>query len=488
MTLACPTRLPPRSFRLRCTDTLRHLGWLQTEAAVRSLLVLVLVALVSPGSPVWARVMEAGDAAIVRRVAPAVVYIAEWKVHPATEPNQAPRRVRAYASGFIIDPSGIVVTNKHVVDDALSMRVIFSNGDGAPAHLLAAAAMTDLAVLKVDVDHPLPALKWANSDALQVGDPVLTIGNPLGIGTSVSAGIVSALNRNLHDSPFDSYIQTDAAINYGNSGGPLIDSNGEVVGVDTAFYDPDANGGSIGIGFAIPSNLASFVVRFLLEPNHPKPGWIGVTLQDMSDTLADALAVSRASGAIVSAVAPSGPADQVGLRPADGLETIDGVQQSDSRAFLRSIVRLPMGTKVHLTGWREGKPLDVTATVGAWPDYRPAQGILRAEAAQNMIEKAPDPGIRLAAITAQARKQYGLDPALAGALVSVVEPDSEAHDLGIVPGDVIINVQGQPIASPANVHQAIETAHKERRRYLAVLVRTKTGLRWVSLSITGSES
>jgi serine protease Do len=251
----------------------------------------VLVALASLGSPASARVMEAGDAAIVRRVAPAVVYIAEWKVHPATEPNQAPRRVRAYASGFIIDPSGIVVTNKHVVDDALSMHVIFSNGDSAPAHLLAAAAMTDLAVLKVDVDHPLPALKWANSDALQVGDPVLTIGNPLGIGTSVSAGIVSALNRNLHDSPFDSYIQTDAAINYGNSGGPLIDSNGEVVGVDTAFYDPDANGGSIGIGFAIPSNLASFVVRFLLEPNHPKPGWIGVTLQDMSDTLADALAV-----------------------------------------------------------------------------------------------------------------------------------------------------------------------------------------------------
>ena len=171
------------------------------------------------------------------------------------------------------------------------MHVIFSNGDRAPARLLAAAAMTDLAVLKVDVDHPLPALKWANSDALQVGDPVLTIGNPLGLGMSVSAGIVSALNRNLHDSPFDSYIQTDAAINYGNSGGPLIDRNGEVVGIDTAFYNPDANGGSIGIGFAIPSNLASFVVRFLLDPNHPKPGWIGVTLEDMNDRLADALGV-----------------------------------------------------------------------------------------------------------------------------------------------------------------------------------------------------
>jgi serine protease Do len=432
--------------------------------------------------------MEMSDAAIVRRVNPAVVNIAEWKVHPATQPNETPRRMRVHASGFIIDSSGIVVTNKHVVDDALNMHVIFSNGDRAPAHLLAAAAMIDLAVLKVDVDHPLPALKWADSDRLQVGDPVLTIGNPLGIGMSVSAGIVSALNRNLHGTPFDSYIQTDAAINYGNSGGPLIDSNGDVVGVDTAFYDPDANGGSIGIGFAIPSNLASFVVRFLLDPNHPKPGWIGVTLQDVNNRLADALSVPRAAGAIVSAVDPSGPTDQAGLRPADVLETIDGVQQSDSRAFLRSIVRMPVGTKVNLAGWREGKPLDIAVTVAAWPNYRPAQGIMHAETTQSMIEKAPDPGMRLAIITAEARKQYGLDPTLTGALVSAVEPDCEAQDLGIVPGDVIINVQGQRITSPDDVRRTIETAHTERRRYLAMLMRTKDGLRWVSLSITSSES
>ena len=208
----------------------------------------------------------------------------------------------------------------------------------------------DVAVLKVDVDHPLPALKWADSDALQIGDPVLTIGNPLGLGMSVSAGIVSALNRNLHDTPFDSYIQTDAAINHGNSGGPLIDRNGSVVGLDTALYNPEASGGFIGIGFAIPSNIVSFVVQFLLNPNHPKPGWIGVTSQDINDRLAEALGVPRAAGAIVSAVDPSGPAVQAGLRPADVLETIDGVQQSDSRAFMRSIVRIPVGTSVHLYG------------------------------------------------------------------------------------------------------------------------------------------
>jgi serine protease Do len=146
---------------------------------------------------------------------------------------------------------------------------------------------------------------------------------------------------------------------------------------------------------------------------------------------------------------------------------------------------MPVGTQVHLTGWREGKPLDVTATVAAWPNYRPARGV---EAAANMIEKAPDPGIRLAAITAQARKQYGLGPTLSGVLVSAVEPDSEAHDLGVVPGDVIINVQGQPVASPDAVRRAIETAHKDRRPFLAMLMRTKAGLRWVPLSITAGES
>ncbi len=457
-------------------------------AVVRIVFVLVLAALASLGHAASARVMEVGDAQIVRQASAAVVNIAEWKVRPATQPNQPPRRVKAYASGFIIDPSGLVVTNKHVVDGAIAMHVIFANGDRAPARLLAAAAMLDVAVLKIEADHPLPALKWADSDNLQVGDPVLTIGNPLGLGMSVSAGIVSALNRNLQDSPFDSYIQTDAAINYGNSGGPLIDRNGEVVGMDTALYNPEATGGSIGIGFAIPSNIAAFVVQFLLNPSHPKPGWIGVTVQDNNDRLAEALGMQRATGAVVSAVDRAGPAAQAGLRPADVLETIDGVQQADSRAFMRSIVKMQVGAKVHLRGWREGKPMDSIVTIEAWPNYMPAQGAMEARAAQMMIEQAPDPGLRLAPITEEARKQYGLDQGLAGALVSAVEPDCEARDLGFVPGDVITNVQGKPVSSPDDVRQAIQMAHQERRGYLAMLVQSKNAIRWISLSITSAGS
>jgi serine protease Do len=168
------------------------------------------------------------------------------------------------------------------------------------------------------------------------------------------------------------------------------------------------------------------------------------------------------------------------------LETVDGVQQSDSRAFMRSIVERPVGAKVQVTGWRNGKPLDTTVTVAGWPDYAPPHGLTRAEAADNLIQKAPDPGMGLAPITEQARKQYGLDPQVKGALVSSVEQECEARELGILPGDVITNVQGEPVASPDDVRRAIQTAHRERRTYLALLIQSKNGLRWVSLSITSA--
>jgi serine protease Do len=448
-----------------------------------------LVTLLLLCAPALARVMETGDAAIAQQAIPAVVNIATWKVHPATEPGGSPRRVKVYASGFVVDPSGIIVTNKHVVDGALDMYTIFSNGDRAPARVLAVAAMLDLAVLKVDVGHPLPSLTWADSDTLRVGDPVLTIGNPLGIGMSVSAGIVSALNRDLHDTPFDSYIQTDAAINHGNSGGPLVDSNGNVVGIDTALYNPEENGGFIGIGFAIPSNTARFFVQFLLDPDHPKPGWIGVTLQDMTEELRQALDAPESTGAIVSAVDSSGPGNEASLRKGDVLARINGVQPADSRAFLRSIVKFPVGTQVHLTVWRGGAEQDIAVTVAEWPNFSPVDGVEMAQAAQTMmIEKAPDPGVRLAPLTDAARKQYALDPKLTGALVSAVERDCEARDLGIMAGDVITDVQGLPVVTPDDVRNAVRTAHEQRRPYLAVLVQGKNGLRWVSLSISAGGS
>ena len=449
------------------------------------LLICVFAALAITGLthvPAFARSMESNDAKVVQQATPAVVSIALWKVKPPLKAGDSPRRVRVYGSGFIIDPSGLIVTNKHVIDGAINITVVMANGDQVPGKLLAPAAMLDIALVQIDVGHPLPYLKWANSDDAKVGDPVLAMGNPLGIGLSVSAGIVSALNRDIKDTQFDNYIQTDAAINHGNSGGPLIDQDGNVVAIDTALINPDS-GGFIGIGFAIPSNSAKFVVDRLLDPKHPKPGWLGVTLQDLTPELAKALGVPPHAGSIISAIDPGSPASLAALRPGDVLEKIDNEPQTNLRAFLRDIVMMPVGAKAQLTIWRDGKQQSIATAVAEWPNVMPEGGMMNPHMAAMMIQKAPDTGVKLQPITEDARKQYGLDPKLNGVLISSVEQDSEAHDLGIVPGDVITSVQGVAVTTPAQVTHAVMAAHEQHRPYLAVLIQSKDAARWVSISI-----
>ena len=445
----------------------------------------VLAALVSlpiANPPAFARTMETGDAVAAQKATPAVVNISTWKLRQPTKPGETTRRVKTYGSGFIIDSSGIIVTNKHVIDGALEVKVLFNDGDRVPARLVAVAAMLDLAVLKVDVDRKLPVLKWGNSEALQVGDGVLAIGNPLGLGISVSAGIVSALNRDIQDTPFDNYIQTDAAINHGNSGGPLVDLNGEVVGVDTALYNPDEAGGFIGIGLAIPAETAQFIVTRLLDP-HSRPGWLGFKLQDLTPELSDALGMRGARGSIIAAIDAGGPAAIGGLRPGDVLSALDGSTPADSRAFMRAIVQIPIGQRAELTVWRDAKEVVFKATVAEWPNFMPGGGVMSPQTAEAMIQKMPDPGVRLAPLTDAARKQYGLDPKITGVLIASVETDCEARDLGIVAGDVVTAVQGAPVATPDDVRQAVRTAHDQLRPFLAVLVQGKSGARWVTLSM-----
>jgi serine protease Do len=458
---------------------------------MRRLLIYAVVAFVAAAFPLVsasARQMENADAQIAQQAIPAVVSVSLWKVRDASTPGGSPRRVKVYGSGFIIDPSGILVTNKHVIDGAINAQVVLSDGTPYHAEVLAVAAMVDIAVLKIDAGHPLPFLKWGNSDALKVGDPVLTFGNGLAIGLSVSAGIVSALNRDLQDSPFDSYIQTDAAINHGNSGGPLVDENGDVIGIDTALYNPDQNGGFIGIGFAIPSSTAKFVVDHLLDPHHPQPGWLGFTLQDMSLELAQALGMSGHGGSIISVIDADGPADKAGLRTGDVLEAINGERPADSRAFMRTIVMIPTGSQSKLTVWRDGKLQTVAATIEEWPNLMPHGGMMTGQMAAMMAQKAPDLGVKLAPITDAARKQYTLNPKLSGVLISSVEADCEASDLGIVPGDVIMSVQGMPVTTPDQVKQAVRAAHEQHRPYLAILIQGRNVARWVSISIGATTS
>jgi serine protease Do len=450
---------------------------------LRALVVAFALILAGANTPVLARAMEKSDADVAQQATPAVVNIAAWKMRPPAKPGDAPRRIRIYASGFIIDPTGIIVTNKHVIDGVFDVTVIFSDGDQAPASLLATAAMIDVAILKVDVDHPLPVLKWGNSDPVRVGDSVLAIGNPLGIGMSVSAGIVSALNRDLQDTPFDDYIQTDAAINRGNSGGPLLNRSGEVVGVDTALFNTDATGGFIGIGFAIPSADVKFVVDHLLDPTHPKLGWIGIKLQDVTGALAQALGLPSARGAIVASIDPNGPASEAAIRPGDIFVKLDNDMLGDSRAYMRGILLIGPGKPARLSIWRDGEEQLVTVPVAEWPNIMAHGGMMTGSMAQAMMQQPADPGVQFAPITDAARQEYGLDPKLTGVVVTAVEQDCEAADLGVVPGDVVTMVQAEPVATPADVKRILASAHEQHRPSIAVLVQGKGGPRWLSLSM-----
>jgi serine protease Do len=458
------------------------------EIQMHRLIVLAIAigAAVCPVAPALARAVEPGDAAAVALAAPAVVSISVWQQVAADQPGGPPRRIKAYGSGFIVDPSGVIVTNKHVINGAFDVKATLSDGTLVSARLIAASALLDIAVLKVDVDHKLPSLEWGNSDDLQAGDPVLTVGNGLGWGTSVSAGIVSGLNRNLMDSPFDSYIQTDATINHGNSGGPLVNRDGKVVGIDTALFNPVGEG-FIGIGFAIPASTAQYVAKQLVDPNHSAPGWLGFKLQDMTWGLAAALGVPYHAGAIVSSVDPSGPAAMASLQLGDVLKQLNGQPLTDSRAFMRAIAETPIGQPVHLTIFRGDKQQEVTATVVAWPNIMTG-GMMTGQAAAAMMAMAPDPGMEIGPITAEARKQYGLSPTLTGVLITQVRPQSEASYLGVTVGDVITLVDRTPVAAPDDVHKAIKEAHDQDRAYLAALIQTKGGPQWISLSISARKS
>ena len=334
---------------------------------------------------------------------------------------------------------------------------------------------------------PLPALKWGDSERYASATPVLTIGNPLGLGMSVSAGIVSALEPRHRDTPFDRYIQpTRQSIT------AIRAARWSIAMARWSVLTPHSTtrpgGGFIGIGFAIPANGARFVVSRLLDPSHPKPGWLGLTLQDVTTELAEALDLRGEKGSIISAVDVGGPASTAGLRPGDILAAINGTKPEDPRAFMRTIVQIPVGQQAHLTVWRDGKEQPVTVTVDQWPNYMPGGGVMSAQMAEAMIQKMPDPGVRLAALTDAARKEFGIDAKVSGVLVASVEADCEARDLGIVTGDVITAAQGAPVATPDDVRHAVQTAHQLRRPFLALLVQGKSGARWVSLSMGGAGS
>jgi serine protease Do len=394
-----------------------------------------------------------------------------------TEPRP-PRRSRVLGSGFIIDPSGIIITNRHVIEGMTDILVTLQDNSLLRATVLAQADQIDVALLKVTADSPLPSIRWGDSDTLRVADEVLAIGNPLGFGGSVTQGIVSALNRDIRDTPFDDYIQTDAAINHGNSGGPLFNMRGEVVGMNTAIFAPAATSGSIGLGFAIPSNDVRFAAEALRNPGGMRPGTLDFRLQQVTPGLADALNMPKAEGVIVGGTKEGGAAAKCGIVAGDIILRYGTMEVKDVRALARAIARTKPGTVVNLLVWHNEDPKLIAATVQALPPVASPVPAPPAPAAS-----PADPGWTLAPIDDATRRTYGLRGDQTGVVVAQIAADGTAADAGLNLGDVIVEVQQETIAGPEDVVRLIALARQQQRLYVAMLVHNADGLRWLALSL-----
>ncbi len=447
------------------------------KSALFAILAAGFLTAVQP-SPGFAGDLPVSWSDVARSVLPGVVSISVEKiVHDGTNHGEG-RREMFYGSGFIIDPAGTIVTNRHVIDGAVWITVSFADRSQARGFLIAACGLMDLAVVKVDAGRPLPYLTFADSDRLRIGDPVLAVGNPLGLGMSVSAGIVSALNRNIMETPFDDDIQTDAAINHGNSGGPLIDTKGQVVGVNTALTTLDANGGSIGIGYAIPSDETNYVVHQLLDPHLRPPGWIGAHLQDVTPDLARAFGLGWAHGFIVTGTDPGSSAAEV-LRSGDIILRFGELEPVDTRALLRDILVMPTNQYVPVIIWRNGQQQEVAVEVVPWPNLKIERGDMIASVASAQQSRPPELGLKLAPVTDAVRKQFSLAES-EGVMVTAVDPDAQVYDRGVTPGDVIVKVQDTPVTSPDQVQRLVDEV-RVHQQMIALLVIEKGAPRWITV-------
>ncbi len=396
-------------------------------------------------------------------------------------PQAPPRKMQSLGSGFIIDPKGIVVTNNHVIDGADEISVTLQDGTTLKATLIGRDTKTDLAVLKVVSEKPLPALNFGDSDASRVGDWVLAIGNPFGLGGTVTAGIVSARGRDIQQGPYDNFIQTDAAINKGNSGGPLFNMDGQVIGINTAIYSP--SGGSIGIGFSIPANLAKNVVAQLREFGHAKRGWLGVKIQQVTPDIADSLGLKEPGGALVAGVEANGPAEKAKIRNGDIILKFNDQDVKEMKTLPRVVAETDINKQVPVTVWRDGKEVNLNVTVGELPE----------EQQTATAETKPEPtkpvelstlGLSLAPLTPEARDKFQIAQDQKGVLITDVGQGTPAADRGLKPGDVIVEVQQEEVATPADVQQRVEKVKKSGRGSVLMLVQSGDGLRWVPLALT----
>jgi serine protease Do len=383
---------------------------------------------------------------------------------PGPQQRMPRQQVRGEGSGFVISPDGYVVTNAHVAGGADKITVSLDDGTELPATLKGIDEKTDLALLKVDARQNLPYVTFGDSSRVRVGDTVIAVGNPFGLGGTVTAGIVSATGREIGSGPYDDFLQVDAPINRGNSGGPTFNLKGEVVGVNTAIFSP--SGGSVGIGFAIASNLVKEVVNDLKDDGKVERGWLGVQIQGVDEDLAASLELDKPRGALVSDVQAGSPAEKAGIKRGDVVLSFDGKPIDKVGQLSRAVAEVNAGKAAKIVVWRDGKEQTLDATIAAMPQQ---EQVAASEPAETAAEQ-PRLGLALAPITPEQRERLGLDVDVKGVLVAQVMPGGPAEAKGIEPGDVILSVDHKEVHKPQDVVAAVRKAHQEGHKTVLLLV------------------
>ena len=465
----------------------RHIARTLRRALLASTLAATSLMTVS-ALPLWAGVPMDGYADLVEKVTPAVVFIeVTAKVDPALaqanpspfdefmkrfgapnqgqNPDQQPDGdlMHGLGSGFIISADGEIVTNNHVVDGATAIKVRLEDGREFSAHVVGTDPMTDVALIKLDKASGLPVATLGTADKLRVGDAVVAVGNPFGLGGTVTSGIVSAMDRDIHSGPYDSFIQTDAAINKGNSGGPLFNTGGDVVGMNTAIFSP--SGGSVGIGFSVPVQTITDVVTQLRDHGHVDRGWLGVLIQPMTPDLADALGLKTPEGAIVASVQPDSPASTAKLQSGDVIVSVNGVTVDKTHDLPSVVASVASGKTADLAILRGGKAETVSVTIGA---LTPEKFGLASAPATSGAEQVAPLGLTAQALNSELAQGLGLPSDAAGLVINKVEPANANADR-LMPGDVIVEAAGKPVASVEALRTAVAGATSKSTVLLKVM-------------------
>ncbi|MDA7947606.1 MAG: Do family serine endopeptidase [Hyphomicrobiaceae bacterium] len=394
-------------------------------------------------------------------------------------PNR-PRRVNSLGSGFVIDESGIIVTNNHVIDGADEIFVNFNDNTKLKVEkIIGTDSKTDIALLQVKSDKPLKPLKFGDSTKMRTGDWVMAIGNPFGLGGTVTLGIISAKKRDINSGPYDEFIQTDAAINRGNSGGPLFNMDGEVIGLNTAIISP--TGGSIGIGFAVPSNTAMHVIDQLRRFGETRRGLLGVRIQSVTDSIAESLGMEKSTGALVASVTPDSPAEKAGIKVGDVILSFDGKDVESMRILPKLVARTSIGKTVDVVVLRDDKKKTVTVTIG-----RMKESPKKVSAKKEDKEPAKTSllGLSLSEMTDELRTKFKIDQAVEGVVITEVNPESDAAQKSIAAGQVIVEVQGAKVKTPDEVKTQVAEKKKSGKKSVLLLIADGKGeLRFVAVPV-----